>query len=121
LWQETKISRGKDEDSLEGERKDKGTTFTKAQLQVGFGSRFISAVNNSFTFFPQILEIEELQWRKPIHIFNSDNNIRAPGQLPLHFHTCIMVSACYFASAQGFWTVSHHISETSLKILARKA
>lgn len=35
------ISRWKNEDSPEGERKDKGTTYTKTQLQVGFASHLI--------------------------------------------------------------------------------
>lgn len=49
--------------------KDKGT-FMKVQLQVSFASHFISTVNNSLTYFPQILQIEELNWRKPRDIFN---------------------------------------------------
>lgn len=79
-------SRWKNEDSLEGERKDKGTTYIKTQLQVGFASHLTSTINNPSTYFPQILQIEEFTGKKQeIYFINSDNYIRAPEKLILLF------------------------------------
>lgn len=66
--------------------KDKGTTSIKTQLQVGFTSHLISAVNNSSTSFPQINKLKNFTGEnQEIYFINSDNYIRAPEKLPLVF------------------------------------
>lgn len=90
--------------------KDKGTTYIKPQLQIGFASHLTRTVNNSSTLFHKYYKLKYFTGEnQEIYFINSDNYIIAPEKLPLLFHT--MVSACYFPSAKGYWKVSHHTSE----------